>query len=183
MLEMEDYLMSTNEEIHNSTALEPKFQMRAVVIGLFIILALIVSFVLMIIVGGLWDAEKTFNSSQLLIISALGGLFGGSARSLFMLITEIGIHTGIETKPVESYLSRWFLYLMKPFMGGASGVLFFLAVFVGFVQPLANPETNFRILPVFFIAAVGGIFFEEVFAVLNSLFTTLSSKGQPQNKD
>jgi len=175
--------MSSDENANKSDGLEPKFQWRAVGIGLFIIVVLIASFVLVINAGAAWNEREIKHSWQLLYLAALGGLFGGSARSLFMLISEIGIHRGKAKMPVMAYLSRWFLYLMKPFMGGASGILFFLAVNLGLVQHLTEASPSFRILPVFFVAAVGGIFFEEVFAVLNGLLSTLSSMDKPDEKD
>ncbi len=170
--------MSTDDNTNQSGELEPKFQRRVVGIGLFIVAVLIASLVLVIYAGMTWNEGEITHSWQLLYLAVLGGTFGGSARSLFMLISEIGIHRERSKTPVAAYLSRWFLYLMKPFVGGASGVLFFLALNFGLVRSLTDASPNLRILPVFFVSAVGGIFFEEVFAVLNGLLNTLSSQNK-----
>lgn len=174
--------MSTDSNTDKFDELEPRLQRRAVGIGLFIVVALIGSFGLVINAAIAWDSVE-ITDWLLLCLTAIGGIFGGSARSLFMLISEIGIHREKPKASAAAYLSRWFLYLMKPLMGGASGVLFFLAVGFGFVGPLTGGDVTFTILPVFFVSAVGGIFFEEVWAVLNGLLSPLSSKDKSESKN
>jgi len=175
--------MDTDNHWDNFDELDPRLQRRAVGIGLFIVAILIGSFVLMINAAKLWNTLVITESWLLLYQTAIGGIFGGSARSLFMLISEIGIHSDKPKASAAAYLSRWFLYLVKPILGGASGVLFYLAVSFGFVGPLTGGNVTFTILPVFFVSSVGGIFFEEVWSVLNGLLSPITSKDKSETKN
>ncbi|NOG82207.1 MAG: hypothetical protein HND49_00005, partial [Planctomycetes bacterium] len=73
----------------------------------------------------------------ILAVSAIGGVFGGSLRALMMLIIEVG-QKKKGLKPVDYYLTRWPLFILKPFLGLGTGILFFLSVKFGIVMPLAK---------------------------------------------
>jgi hypothetical protein len=92
--------------------------------------------------------------------AALGGLFGGAGRSLIMFISEIGVHRNplSNSRDPKVLLSRWALYLTKPFAGVASGVLFFFAVKYGLVSAFTE-QPDEKPLSVFFVAAIGGVAF------------------------
>lgn len=146
----------------------------------------LLSGVLVVTVVFLVQLSRTWNptgdpGSQLLILAALGGLFGGSSRALFMFHSEVGGHA---EKPAAHYLQRWFLFVFKPFIGGASGTLFVLAADFGVVRALTDSTPKFEFLPTALLAAIGGIFFEEVYGVLNNLVRTLhpSRSGGPTQK-
>jgi hypothetical protein len=118
--------------------------------------------------------------------AALGGLFGGAGRSLIMFISEIGVHANplSDSRPPEELLSRWALYLAKPFAGVASGVLFFFAVKYGLVSAFTN-EADENPLSVFFIAAIGGVMFEEAIRLserLTGRHTEPCASNSPKQK-
>lgn len=96
-----------------------------------------------------------------------------------MLIIEVGQKKeGLQ--PVDYYLSRWPLFLLKPFLGIGTGVLFFLAVKYGIVMSLNTNQSETNILPVFFLSAVGGFFFEEVISILERFMNNLATKKPKQ---
>ena len=65
---------------------------------------------------------------------------------------------------------------------GACAGVWALAVSFGLVGPLTGGNVTFTFLPEFFVSAVGGIFFEEVGAVLNGILSPFS-KDKPQSKN
>jgi hypothetical protein len=89
-----------------------------------------------------------------------------------MFILEIG-GKGEKKDNVSFYFERWFLYIFKPFMGGATGILFFLTVNLGLASALTSKST-FEIPSIILVSAVGGIFFEEVFGILQQRIQSLS---------
>lgn len=138
-------------------------QLRFFGIGLCLISFLVGSFSGLIYLSQSLHEQTTW-SWELLKWASVGGLFGGSARALSMFILEIG-GKGEKKDNISFYSERWFLYVFKPFMGGASGVLFFLTVNLGLASALTSKST-FEIPSIILVSAVGGIFFEEVFGIL-----------------
>jgi SnoaL-like domain len=132
-----------------------------IALGAFILLALIF---LKKDLTGIWE----YPLAQQLILGFVGGLFGGSARALYMFHVEVGGHT---ERPASHYLASWPLFVIKPVIGGASGALFAIAAYLGVGRVIASSQ-NVDFLPTFFIAAIGGIFFEEVFGALHNLVRT-----------
>jgi len=143
-------------------------QITFVLLGLSI--TLLGSVVLLLVVFQGYSDKAVSNS---LSVALLGGIFGGSTRALYMFILEMQ-GKGWKKDNFRFYLERWFLYLLKPFMGGATGVLFFLGVNLGLVRALTQQAPSVEFLPVILVSAVGGIFFEEVFKLLQKLVGTES---------
>jgi hypothetical protein len=112
----------------------------------------------------IWDA---------VLFSAIGGTFGGALRALIMLISETGVHRGatVDANDPLLYLTRWSHYVLKPFIGLGTGLLFYLALKYAALPALgaSKAETETGALAVFFFSAVGGIFFEEVMQTLRKL--------------
>jgi len=162
-------------------------QLRVFAIEVFLVALLVVAFGFMTFpqfLGG--DTYKGGIISQddwsgLLCLAALGGIFGGAARSLINLMEEIGSSARAPKMTVHDHLERWFLYIGKPFLGAASGTLFLLAVNVGLVQPLIgsgdNNHRDFSVLTVLFIAAIGGFCYEETYHTLKNLMGALKGGG------
>jgi hypothetical protein len=94
------------------------------------------------------------------------GFVGGAGRALFRFIWELG---GCGDHLPSVYVKRWYLYLAKPAMGAAGGLFFFLAVNLGLVAALSDGKSTLQFPQVCLTAALGGIFFEDVFAVLADL--------------
>ncbi|GJQ57589.1 MAG: hypothetical protein D8M57_19850 [Candidatus Scalindua sp. AMX11] len=168
-----------NSENNNTdrAVLDCKQQLICFTIGIingFFLFASVVYIVLIIC----WDKEHNTCFSIILAVSAIGGVFGGSLRALMMLIIEVG-QKKKGLKPVDYYLTRWPLFILKPFLGLGTGILFFLSVKFGIVMPLAKnqsgkPTTN--ILAVFFLSAIGGFFFEEVISIIGNFMNTKSKE-------
>ncbi len=104
--------------------------------------------------------------ASIFVWAIVGGFVGGAGRSLFMFIWEVGGHA---RKQPSYYLDRWFLYLVKPAMGSAGGIFFFLAVNLGLVGLYSDTEPALEFKRVCLTAVLGGIFFESVFAQLSGL--------------
>ena len=94
--------------------------------------------------------------------AAAGGFLGGATRTLFKFVWYLRV--GAAESPLP-HLDRWFLFLAKPILGIAGGVLFFLTLNVGLGGLLigAAEALRFGFLRVVFTAAVGGVFAESVF--------------------
>jgi hypothetical protein len=103
---------------------------------------------------------------EALIWASIGGFFGGAARSMFKYIRQVNNRNVDE---VFWRLRRWFLYLLKPFMGIAGGVLFFLLVNSGLVGFFTQQALTFELLPVLLVSSTGGVFFEDVFLRLGDM--------------
>lgn len=101
-----------------------------------------------------------------LLVAGAGGYLGGSTRSLLKLIIELNNN---ETDPAY-YLSRWFLYLVKPFVGIGAGIAFFVAVNMGLVKVLTGDSAGFYLYGIILSSFTGGMFFENVFALLLGMF-------------
>jgi hypothetical protein len=150
--------------------LDCKWQYVSLLIGVYLGVLIVAAFVPLVLPLLSETATEPIPLHQAVLYAGLGGAFGSAVRALIMLITETGVH--IENTPPkpdpEIYLTRWPLYLLKPFVGAGTGLLFYLALSYGVVPALgakASPNT----ISVFFFGAVGGIFFEEVKSLLNRL--------------
>jgi hypothetical protein len=137
-----------------------------------------------LIVCILLAALFTFGAYQLLAIAPSGpdnspppfatvlrwaltaGFVGGAGRSLYRFIWEVG---GCADDYPSYFINKWFLYLVKPVMGSAGGLFFFLAVNLGLVGILSEKGATLSFDRVCFTAVLGGIFFEDVFALLAPL--------------
>jgi hypothetical protein len=121
-----------------------------------------------------WPDSKP-SDWDVVALGSIAGLVGGSARSLFMFVREIGGHG--EFGPAF-YRSRWFLYLVKPALGIVSGPLLLLAVtkalVPGFTEGATSPGFNLPLSLV--VATTGGIFFEEAFAFVSALVPSTVKK-------
>lgn len=174
--------------VKNNNTLSTNQQLYAFGIGLFITTLMIVALSLIPIVCpncfqeiGV-NGEKIFATilgGQLLLASTLSGLFGGAARTLKRFLMEFELYDAQQKDQFSFslYLDRWFAPIFSSFIGGASGLLFMLAVYLGLVQIFSLREPPQQLIPVFpalFLSAIGGIFSDEVFSVLNGLFTTLA---------
>ena len=132
------------------------------------------------------STENVQDSLYVFQISILGGGFGGALRGLMMLITETG--GPIKGTPVSEnpdwYLSRWTHYGVKPFIGAGVGLLFFCAVNFGAVRVLTGSSDlkHLKPLPIFFVSAIGGLFFEEVKEILWNLLGTFSARKDTAQK-
>jgi hypothetical protein len=102
--------------------------------------------------------------STVLFWAAAAGFVGGAGRSLFRFIWEVG---GCAEEQPSDYLNRWFLYLVKPVMGIAGGLFFFLGVNLGLVGLFSDHGPALKFLQVCLTAIMGGAFFENVFAILS----------------
>ena len=102
---------------------------------------------------------------QVFVWACVGGFLGGAARALFTFKHEIA---GYGNRSPADHLKFWFLYLIKPFIGVAGGLFFFLVVNLGLVGLFSDLEPEFGFLRVSLTALIGGMFFENVFALLES---------------
>lgn len=144
------------------------------VIGIINGLILIASVVYIVLII-CWDEKHVSCFSKPLPVSAVGGAFGGSLRAIMMLIIEVG-QKKADFKSVDYYLSRWPLFILKPFLGIGTGVFFYLAIKFGFVMPLSTNQSESNILPIFFLSAVGGFFFEEVISIIDRFMNNFADK-------
>lgn len=168
---------TNNAEKHNdvTTILDCSQQLKCLVVG--IIISVFIIFCVGYVVYAICSAKGSETYFlNILTISAVGGTFGGSVRALMMLIFEVGLKK--DDKPIDFYLSRWPLYLFKPIVGCGTGILFFFSINFGFVKPLEANQSTPKLLPIFFISAVGGIFFEEVIAILGRFITKFSQENK-----
>ena len=92
-----------------------------------------------------------------------GGFVGGAGRSLYRFIWEVG---GCADDVPSYYINKWFLYAVKPVMGSAGGLFFFLAANLGLVALLSEKGPTLGFERVCLTSVLGGVFFEDVFAVL-----------------
>lgn len=111
-----------------------------------------------------------------LSVAGIGGFLGGSTRSLLRLIFELNDDG---TDPMY-YLSRWFLYLVKAFIGIGAGITFFIAVNMGLVS-IQTGNANLNVYGVILSSFIGGMFFENVFKLLQNLLT--KPKKNNNNKE
>jgi len=161
--------------------LKPEPQWIVFGIGLFTTVLLAAAFGSVVYLSLIWGDAPIKAPWLILSLTAIAGVFGGSGRSIFTMIYG-GDRTKRSRIPTSSYSRHWTLYLLSPFMGGTSGVLFFLAINYGLVRPLMiglDPQ-QFSFLPVFLISAAGGVFFDEVFSVLSGLVGIFSA-GQEKS--
>jgi hypothetical protein len=112
--------------------------------------------------------------SQVFVWACMGGFLGGAARGLFTFKHEI---SGYGKRSPSDYLKLWFTYFFKPFIGVAGGLFFFLVVNLGLVGLFSDSGPEFGFLRVSLTAVIGGMFFENVFALLETFITRRSSQG------
>lgn len=143
-------------------------QWRCLLVGLILAAMVVASAyaLFQLIPSGSSDTPPTV--SQVFVWACLGGLLGGAARSLFTFKHEIA---GYGTRSPSDYLKLWFIYLIKPFIGVAGGLFFFLVVNLGLVGLFSDSGPEFGFLRVSLTAVIGGMFFERVFALLEGLVT------------
>ena len=166
----------------NDKPLSPEQRSRCLWIGIGLVVILLSSLATLICFSFWYDGITELKAPLVLVFTALGGCFGGAVRALTMLISETGLHAKEQkNEDVDLYLSRWPLYIFKPFIGVGTGILFFLAVNYGLVQPLSS-HPSLSPLPVVFVAAVGGIFFEEAMAVFQNFVGSVSTKKGADEK-
>ena len=166
--------MSKDETKEKAERLSWKMQLTGFVLGLALaVLLLLGTYVLV------WLAREQPNSDEdppdftVLLWAAAGGFVGGAGRSLFRFIWEVG--GCAEEQPLD-YLNRWFLYLVKPVMGIAGGLFFFLGVNLGLVGLFSDHGPALGFLRVCLTAIVGGFFFENVFAILSDAMPKAGSR-------
>ncbi len=162
--------------------LSPEQRSRCLWVGIGLVAILLASLATLIYFSFWYDSISALKAHLVLVFTALGGCFGGAVRALIMLISETGVHAKEQkSDDVDLYLSRWPLFIFKPFIGVGTGILFFLAVNYGLVQPLSS-QPALSPLPVVFVAAVGGIFFEEAMAVFQNFVGSVSTKKGADEK-
>jgi hypothetical protein len=88
-------------------------------------------------------------------------------------------YPGYGEKIPSAHLRLWFLYLIKPFLGVAGGLFFFLVVNLGIVGLFSDARPTFEVLRVLLTAVIGGMFFENVFALLQDLARRASRQEEP----
>lgn len=111
------------------------------------------------------------------LLAALGGILGGSTRALYAFLTEICLfemtrqgHPPVDTAhpvsgdPLRSnfdYLSVWYLYLIKVFVGGGLGFIFALLQEYGLIPFLTDNQTSREAFGIVLVAGLAGIFAED----------------------
>jgi len=110
-------------------------------------------------------ADTLYSWRMQFIVACLGGFLGGSTRSLYKLMYQLN------RKGYKTRLSRWFLYLVKPFVGIGVGLVFFIATYTGFLSGIFEGDLKINPLGMVLISFLGGMFFEDVF---NSLQKRIS---------
>lgn len=117
----------------------------------------------------IWPLPRIF------VVVCISGFLGGSVRFLYRLTTNLKA----KDKDPGERLSRWFLYLFKPFLGLAGGLAFFIATNLGILAGLSYTNTGFNPLGVILISFVGGMFFDDVFRKLLSMVHDEESAAGP----
>ena len=115
--------------------------------------------------------------------SFVSGFLGGSARSLFTFKHEMG---GYGARINSVHIKFWFLYLVKPFIGIAGGFFFFLLVNLGVVGLYAGQgqsEQALGFLRVVLTSVIGGMYFENIFAILLGMVPSRDSSTNDENED
>lgn len=108
---------------------------------------------------------KQLSACMLFLVICIGGFLGGATRALNMLIINLN-HETIDQ--ISARLSRWFLYLIKPFVGIGGGLAFFLAANMGLLTVMKSNSTGFDFYGILLVSFTGGMFFEDVFKRLHS---------------
>jgi H+/Cl- antiporter ClcA len=170
-----------NKDSRNVDALEAtRTQIFSFAIGAALALLTIASFFALLKLAA-EAAEKDPSLPILLLWAGVGGFFGGAARAIFRFISQLNLR---DNKEVRWRLRRWFLYLLKPFVGLAGGVLLFLLVNLGIVGLFGNSGPKNEFLHVALTSCVGGLFFEDVFAQLQRIFPSdKENASQKQEKE
>lgn len=108
---------------------------------LMILLSLVMALVILTLMVRLWpDGTKVSMcgyalspEKQLIVLVALGGALGAFVHMTTSLVDYIG---------AKKLMSQWIpWYLMRPFIGAALAVIFYLLILGGIVNPYANQNT------------------------------------------
>jgi hypothetical protein len=141
------------------------------VFGLGAVLALIMLLsafpVGVLLPGGAYPVSPA--ALQLLVWACLGGIVGGTGRSLYFMKMEFGGHS--DHCP-QWYMDKWWLYILKPFLGMVGGVALFLITYVGFTESFTDPTgptSQIGFFRVLLTSLAGGMFFEGAFAQLQKI--------------
>lgn len=156
-----------NQDADEVDALEPiKTQLFGLGIGAALALLTIGSlFALLELAADV--PEKDPSAWTLLRWASVGGFFGGAARAMFRFIVQLNLR---DNRELRWRLHRWLLYLLKPFVGLPGGILLFLLVNVGIVGLFTKSDSSNEFLDVVLTSCVGGLFFEDVFALVQRMF-------------
>lgn len=118
-----------------------------------------------------WEIlQKLSRDQMLLLIIAASGAIGGAAYDLRSSVWHLG---------VSGFKKSWFpWYVVQPFLGGALGVLTYLVVRAGFINPSSSDALN----PFGFVAIAGlvGLFTENAFAHLRQVADSVLRKAEQE---
>ena len=120
---------------------------------------------------------------KVMLWSCIGGFLGGSTRALFTFKHEMA---GWGDLLNSEHIKNWFIYLVKPFIGIAGGLFFFLLVNLGIVGLYAGPVDSSASLDfskVALTSVIGGMYFENVFAFLLGMVPSRDSSTNDENGD
>ncbi|MGH7391083.1 MAG: hypothetical protein ACREM3_16735 [Candidatus Rokuibacteriota bacterium] len=163
--------LRTPLEEKKDEALTTREQWGSLLLGLYLAAVLVGALIVLKYRSARWDQS----AGELFLLGLFGGLFGGAARALFMWHRELGGHA---EKPASHYLKGWCFFLIKPVIGVGSGTLFVVATVFGVGQIVTSNSPTIEFMPTFLIAAIGGIFFEEVLGVLHNIVRALSPERE-----
>jgi hypothetical protein len=118
-----------------------------------------------------WEALQKLSREQVLIlIIASAGAIGGAAYGLRSSVWHLG---------VSDFKKCWVAwYFVQPFLGAALGVLTYLVVRAGFINPSSSDALN----PFGFVAIAGlvGLFTENAFAHLKDVAASVLRKAEKE---
>ena len=120
-------------------------------------------------------------------LAVLGGILGGTTRALYAFLVQV---RAFEYKRVTGHpaprrsvtasgniveddfamMFVWYLYLLKPWIGGAMGFLFALLLQFGLVWFLSTGIQDAQAFGIVLASALAGIFAEDAMGALRGLF-------------
>ena len=122
-------------------------------------------------------SKMTLSADKIFLVICISGFFGGATRALNVLIGNLNEES---LDNISARLSRWFLYLMKPFIGVGGGLSFFIVTNIGLLTGIKLEAVGFDFYGVLLISFTGGMFFEDVFVKLHDTIFKKKEKNRQQ---
>jgi len=116
------------------------------------------------------------------LLGALGGLVGGTSRSMFRFLKEVSCWLQYPNNPKHNNswckdinvnydcIKGWYLFLIKPFIGLGVGFIFTVLYQIGLIPFLSNINIEIQSSAIVFIGTLAGIFAESALEWLSRLF-------------